>query len=321
VYSLKRGFRQVKGASHEVSARISECLRTRSIQAEYDVNHTAAEAVCTTKNGVHFNIRLFAGDKGTVIVHVHRMQGCGFSFRDDCSAILDAAENVVRDRVEDRSFIPPSIRDSKPLESKVLEESVANSAIHLESEKREMQVFALQHIAGMTDPKTSSETTASEVSKIIMKNPEGVRKSLAILLINGSLNDQTSERYSDKQSTQEMRNLGLTILSNIMMAISRDGVLDYILQGKAESAFFTNDLMPTLLNDVRDFEIHPHSACLAAKSLSILFKHSSSARKRCINIDGCLAILENAVKYGAKKHASLQEEAANAILNVEKFQM
>lgn len=247
------------------------------------------------------------------------MMGCGFSFREDYFAILDAAEDIDTDLCEDRSFIPPSIKEVKPLDTKILEEAVSNSDTHLQSGNRELQVFALQHIAAMTDPTKSSETTSLEVSKIIMKNPEGVRRSLAILLINGSLNEKTSERYSDKENTQLMKNIGLTILANIMTAISKDGTLDHVIKGQAESNFFTDDLMPALFMEVKDCEFDPHNAYLAAKSLSILFKHSSTARTRCKSVDGCLTLLEAAVKYGARSHASLQEEAANAILNVYKY--
>lgn len=319
-YSLQRGHREVNGEPHVVSARISECLRSRSIQAEY--SQEKALATCRTADNVHIRIRLFSGkDDGTVIVHVHRMKGCGFSFRDDCSAILDAAQDIVVDPVKDHvSFaIPSSIKKSKPLDIKYLEQSVADCATHLQSDKRELQVFALQHILAMTDPIKSSESTSTQVSQIIMMNPEGVRKSLAILLITGSLNEETSERYNDSESAQEMKSLGLGILSNIMMALSKDRTLDLVMQGEAESAFFTNELMPALLRDVRNFEMCPHCSSLAARSLSVLFKHSSTARKRCMSVEGNLIALENAVEYGAKSHASLHHEAENAMLNVRKY--
>jgi len=322
-YFLKRGYRQFKATDPSVvSGRISDCLRSRSIHAEYAQDK--AQAMCQTLDNVHIRIRLFAGKDDTVIVHVHRMKGCGFSFRDDCSAILDAAQDIAVDRVQQgdpRSFIiPPSIKkDSKPLDTKVLEQSVADCAAHLQSNLRELQVFALEHIAAMTDPTKSSESTSTQASQIIMMNPEGVRKSLAIILITGSLNDEASERYNDTENAQEMKSLGLVILSNIMMALSKDGTLDLVMKGEAESIFFTNDLMPALLRDVRNFEMCPHCSSLAAKSLSVLFKHSSTARKRCKSVDGNVDALMNAVEYGARSHASLQQEAANAILNVSKY--
>jgi len=324
-YTLKRGYRQVQGQPQVVSSRISDCLRSRSIHAEYAQDK--ALATCQTADNVHIRIRLFAGkDDGTVLVHVHRMKGCGFSFREDCSAILDAAQDVKvgntnRGLPDPSAFtIPPSIlqKDSKPLDSTFLEQSVADCATHLQSNKRELQVFALEHIAAMTDATKSSQSTSKTVSQIIMMNPEGVRKSLAILLITGSLTDETSERYNDTAHAQEMKSLGLAILSNIMMALSKDGTLDLVMRGDAENTFFTNELMPALLRDVRNYEVCPHCSSLAAKSLSVLFQHSSMARKRCKNVDGNLAALMNAVEYGARSHASLQQEAANAILNVSK---
>merc|ERR1712154_749603 len=101
------------------------------------------------------------------------------------------------------------------------------------------------------------------------------------------------------------------------MALSKNGTLDVVIQGEAENIFFTKELMPALLRDVRNYELCPHCSSLAAKSLSVLFQHSSMARKRCKN-DGNLAALMDAAKYGSMSHASLQQEAANAILNVSK---
>merc|ERR1712187_686071 len=115
-----------------------------------------------------------------------------------------------------------------------------------------------------------------------------------------------------------MKHLGLTILSNLMTSISQNGMLEYSMtKNPAESNFFTNDLMPALFKDVLQFETCALNASLASKSFAILFFHSSSARNRCRN-SGCVTILENAVKFGKERNARLMEEAANAILNVDR---
>merc|ERR1712024_188286 len=98
------------------------------------------------------------------------------------------------------------------------------------------------------------------------------------------------------------KNVGLTILANIMTSNSKDGTLDLLMRGKEESQFFTNVLMSALFDDVKRYERTPHNASIAAKSLSIMFKHSLSARKRCKNT-GSVRILENALRYGARTHA------------------
>lgn len=199
-----------------------------------------------------------------------------------------------------------------------------NSEDHLQSNHREMQMFALQHLSAITDPKNASEYTATEVSKMIMRKSEGVRESLASLLVNGSLmvdydEKETSERYHETGMEEEIKNLGLKILANMMTSTSNDGTLDLLLRGKEESRFFLDILMPALFNDVKRYEQTPHNATLAAKSLSIIFKHSLSARKRCKNT-GSVRILENAAKYGARAHVRLQKEAVDAIRNVYDYQ-
>jgi len=319
-YPLKRGFRQVDGDPKDISARISDCFRARSIQATYDKD--TALAKCKNGDFVLFNVRLFSGTGDSVIVHVHRMRGCGFSFRDDCFAILDAAEDVVSDGNQDNDMT--TSESEEELEYHVLEESVRNSEDHLKSDRSEMQMFALKHIAAITDPKKASEHTVTEISKMIMMNSDGIRKSLAKLLVNGSLMEhdekETSERNEyDKEMEEEIRNIGLTILGNMMTSTSNNGTLDLLLKGKEESQFFTNQLMSALFDDVKCYERTPHNASLAAKSLSILFKHSLSARKRCKN-SGSVRLLENATRYGARVHAHLHKDASDAIKNVYEYQ-
>merc|ERR1712045_47119 len=104
----------------------------------------------------------------------------------------------------------------------------------------------------------------------------------------------------------------------IMTSNSKDGTLDLLMRGKEESQFFTNVLMSALFDDVKHFEQTPHNACLAANSLSIIFKHSLSARKRCKNT-GSVRILEDAARYGVRTHARLQKEAVDAIRNVYEY--
>merc|ERR1712038_1770463 len=95
-YPLKRGFRQVNGDPKVISARISDCFRARSIQANYDKD--TALARCKNGDFVLFNVRLFSGPKGSVIVT-------------DCD---------------------------EPLDHNVLKESVKNSEDHLQSDRSEM---------------------------------------------------------------------------------------------------------------------------------------------------------------------------------------
>lgn len=318
-YPLKRGFRQVNGDPKVISARISDCFRARSIQANYDKD--TALARCKNGDFVLFNVRLFSGPKGSVIVHVHRMRGCGFSFRDDCFAILDAAEDIVREENHNNDMMVADC--DEPLDHNVLKESVKNSEDHLLSDRSEMQMFALQHIAAITDPKKASEHTVALVSKMIMMNSEGIRKSLAKLLVNRSLMEhdekEASERYDDKEMEEEIRNLGLTILANMMASTSNDGTLNLLLKGKEESLFFANQLMPALFSDIKCFVKTPHNASLAAKSLSLIFKHSLSARKRCKN-SGSVRLLEDATRFGARAHSRLQKNASDAIKNVYEYQ-
>merc|ERR1712038_925275 len=47
-YTLKRGYRQVQGQPQVVSSRISDCLRSRSIHAEYAQDKALATCRCNS---------------------------------------------------------------------------------------------------------------------------------------------------------------------------------------------------------------------------------------------------------------------------------
>merc|ERR1712050_611236 len=100
---------------------------------------------------------------------------------------------------------------------------------HLKSERREMQIFALQHIAAMTDSKKSSQETASFACRYILNSQEigNILHDLHDARISNTseTSNDKSERYYDKDVEEEMMNLILTIWDNIMTATSKDKTL------------------------------------------------------------------------------------------------
>ena len=80
----------------EVSSRVSDVLRERSIEATYD--NAKAKARCVTADQVEFRVFLYRGQKKYshgIIVEVQRRYGASTSFIGDVRAILDAAEGKV----------------------------------------------------------------------------------------------------------------------------------------------------------------------------------------------------------------------------------
>lgn len=89
-----------------VAVRITECLRKRSIAAEYD--EESATAQCMTVDRAHFTIHLYRGSKSSamenedailaapvpppIIVECQRQSGNVASFHTACSAVLHAAK-------------------------------------------------------------------------------------------------------------------------------------------------------------------------------------------------------------------------------------
>ena len=80
-----------------MAVRIVECLRKRSIAAEYDDD--SALAIAITVDRVHFTIQLYRGSKSqtpssAVFVECQRQSGSVTSFHVACHAILQAAKGV-----------------------------------------------------------------------------------------------------------------------------------------------------------------------------------------------------------------------------------
>lgn len=79
-----------------IAARVSDCLRERSIMSEFDDDSATASAM--TANRVRFMIRLYRGGAPTtpfahgVIVDIQRLRGDPITFHQSSRAILSAAQ-------------------------------------------------------------------------------------------------------------------------------------------------------------------------------------------------------------------------------------
>lgn len=342
-YPLKSGFRQIPitDTIQVIIHNIRECLRMRSIHALYD--NESAVARCKNDSFVIFEVRLFLGNKydelrdenDSIILHLHRIKGCGFSFRDECMAILNAAENKAIPLV---LYSPPTTvpEESSEFTNKdiaLLEQVLSNTETDLRSHHRETQIHALQNLAFMTNPTKSLRRISFMTSKRIMESD--IRKSIISFLVLGRFNstEKTAATYTfmprtsnaakghDREVLEVMRNLCLTVLSNTMSELTTTNTpnvqrkytpeLNLHLHNNQTEEWFTNDrVLPSLINtliaDIQQFKIYPHLAVLAARCLFLLFQHHLGARDM-VNQSGILSILDQARCFAKASHFGLEE--------------
>ena len=163
----------------EVTMRISDVLRDRSIDASFD--NDKAKAQCTTMEGVEFRVRLYVGRgeyKHGVIVEVQRRFGTSNSFHDDTMAILNAAEG--KDLPQGITQTPSLGSNNLPLvEDKSgsrLENNVSSLDMisnMLNHKERDAHFLALQTLSSMTD---SAKMGRKTPGILVANRPNGIFK-------------------------------------------------------------------------------------------------------------------------------------------------
>lgn len=272
----------------DVSARISEVLRERSIEATYD--DEAAKAKCLTADGVDFRVRLFRG-KGSyhhgVIVEVQRRYGTSNIFYEDIKAILDAAEDKVAPP-------PPSLSQSTsalplPPGMDSVGDSVLRPSSSLEMVSKmlnhrgyDTKNLALQMLVSLTDESKIGGRTAVAVSKEFLKLDDAneVAGSVLSLILDKKADDDVSK----------LRALAFQAAANAFQAVK--GRVSTIL--KEQFRFI-------IVDELRQAEKTPRVALQAARIAEFLVPEDTGSDLH--------NALETAVEVGAARHAALQRQA------------
>lgn len=262
-----------------VSARISDVLRDRSIEASYDDDK--AKASCVTANGVDFRIRLYRGKaqySHGIIVEVQRRFGTSISFYSDIKAILDAAEGKTPAAPQKNDSLPKAEEDSyKPNASSSLN-MVSKMMSH---SGYDAQYLAMQTLTSLTDPSKVGVVTARSIAEELLLPGNQVGHRLAGMILEG-----TQER--DDQFG--LRSMSLIVLANVLGSVSGHIPDSLRLQ-----------LVPVLRHKLRNAESNPRQAHIAAKCVEHLIGADIG--------DDLMEALEVAAQVGSAKHAGLESQA------------
>lgn len=263
----------------QVSARISDVLRDRSIQATYDDDK--AKASCVTTGGVDFRIRLYRGRneyKHGIIVEVQRRFGTSINFYSDTKAILDAAEG--------KTPLAPPKTESLPKAEEDDFTPNANSSLRMVSKMLshsgyDAQYLAMQTLTSLTDPSKVGVTTARSIANELVQPGNDVGHKVAELIL---------DPRKEKGDSFGLRAMALSILANILSVVS----------GKIPEGL-RSELVPVLRQKLTNAENNPRLAHIAAKCCEHLIVTDIG--------EGLMEALESAAQVGNAKHAGLMRQA------------
>jgi len=285
-----------------VSARICDSLRLRSIEVKFK----ESQAICKTNDFLTYSIDLYVGKDDSTIVEVMRHKGCGFAFRREREAVLNAAKGnggIAPSKLPFIMQIPDDmLHDYQPPTQEDHEDTLSRSADMLHSTKREVQLFALQNLSSLTTADKLNTGSAKLMSTLIMRSSYDIRDVILAVL-------SACIRESDETSEQII-NCCLTIFSNSMSLLSDGKSLEAILMKEGGNRQFTEQMVQRSIEIVKDCR-STHNACLALKCLCLLLKNSSTARGTVD--DEARMVVVNAEQFGKQRHFKLENEAKSTL--------
>jgi len=321
-FPLERTHREIFGAdANEVATRISSALKKLSVETEYDCEK--AKAKCTSMDRVSFRIRLFAGGEGglPVVVEVQRRNGSASSFMRICRQILDGAEGAeVKCETSMRKKMPPFMKgpigNMKCLQSVVAKEdgkvemADLNKSIELlKSKQKDTNMLGLEGLCLLTDPlKTRPDRALNACKEVVLgEQCAFLREELGVILQkDGLLTGEDAMRPLAKQS----RHLALVILSHSLLLTSKDGCLS---KATESNKWYSEILIPSLLEEVKSFETSANNAYEAACGLTSLASCSEVA-KRVMEENSAVDDLRAAYHFGCENHELLSSEAERTLI-------
>ena len=324
-FPLERTSRHISGVGpSEVSSRISDCLRQRSVETKFD--HVRGIAKCRTPNYVSFRINLFSccQDEGDcVIVEVQRRKGQSHIFSGEYRAVLDAAEGKASPKSEDTHtiFLKRPVSQMSCLQSLKVDTQQCSEIIFNQSERmlkqgeHDANMLGMESLRSMTDSKLSTPEVVILASKLVISpdSPQGLNDHISSLLQYGTLKpDQQPYTVANDNNefNEQMHNLALNVVANALAVTAQDGSLSKAINKHVE--WFKKILLPVLIEDIKGAKERVHDAMQAARCLGSLCSCSPGLRILAAEA-GCEDALEDVVTAGLD-HSELLEKEIKQIL-------
>jgi hypothetical protein len=313
-FPLERTHREILADAAAVAARISNVLRTLSVEAEFCSEK--AKVKCKTADYVCFRIRLFSGGESgqPVVVEVQKRSGSSSSFMTTCRAILDAAEGKEFQATKEKKahLISTSIGSMSCLASVVTQrqdfETESASALEgvlcmIRSEKRDSHILGLENLCALMDPVRTTPAIALRVSKSILLVDEN-REEIRLLTDHDIFTSDFDLDSTQMAHADHLRHLALRAFATSLEVCSKDGCLTDALTSQK---WFADCLIPSLVDELKRVETNANNAYHAASCIHSMvacapgFVHSLSQ-------NGGIVAVEKAHEYGRTRHELLAHE-------------
>lgn len=298
LFPLEKGVVSIMFSAHIIAARICDSLRLRSVHTKYN----ESQAICTTSSYLTYAINLYDDTQGSTLIEVIRIHGCGFEFRREREAVINAAQG--------KGGIPPSnlpmmlkipeelLKTYKAPTEREHEDTLMRASEQLHINKYDVQLFVLKNLAAITSSDKVNQESAQIMSRLIMRNICDMR-ALVVSILSTCLEDYN-------QRNVEMINSCLAIFSNAFSLLSDLKLLETILLDDEDSDDFIENIIPLLIKIVSTCKC-PHNSCIALRCLILLFQNSPFAQDK-LNEEST-KYLKEAEKFGRQRHSRLQAEA------------
>lgn len=326
IYDLERGWQKINESPLVVSARLDHSLRLRSVEATFDSNR--AEATCKTSNFLRYKIYLYTGnDKGnndsTLIQIIKVNNGCGFEFTKEYEAVINAAKGLggsLQRSVKALSSmamtmtLPPDFLDLyEPPSDADIEDSLDRIIDQIHSKHDNAVLFALQNLHSITTEDKHYSETSNRASMYVIKNYNGIRDMITKIYAN-----RVGDIWENEKSDQICHASLIVLMNGIQQSLPPPG------KNMSSASFsitddrskhFIEQLVPSLLDGVRNYSKNAHTACLAMECLYLLAMNSPLARTEIGEVNDISVAVEGAKLYGSTEHLKL-EKAASSMMEI-----
>lgn len=312
-FPLGRTRRKFSGMKlNDAASRISRCLHTRSIKADY--SKTEILATCRNVDFVEFTVRIYL-DKDGILVVAHRQCGDGMSFMQDYRAIISACEgepvkNFTHSKSREHLMQPEK---SILTETKAVE-SLQYVAGLLASDKVDSKMLGMESLVSVSDPAKTLKATSHLCARSILCHKKrlndffDLHNFLMGVILHGYQSEFASKPHiSISNYAGKMRNLALHATSNAIKHLKDDDCFRQIIH---ESHWYREVFVPSLVDHVNTAKLRPHDACFACQCLLCLASSSRDLAEK-IKEEGGLEALEEAERVGNSQFALLASDATS----------
>jgi len=178
---------------------------------------------------------------------------------------------------------------------------------------KESVVLGLENLCHLTDPLKTNPIVSLFVSKsvIIGDQSNNIREIVALHLQRNTAEQDFGDNNDDEvlDLDGQLRNLSLNAFSNSLAAVSKDGSLADAVKVQA---WYSEFLIPKLLQNVKHFEVSSNDSCAASCCLKYLMTASPIALERVLDLKGD-AVFDDALEFGARRHERLANEAKECL--------